>query len=116
MAWDLTVALWCAAADRLSAGVALLREQRQKQAVLVVKYLMASRKQLGYYALAPPPAVAFSRDPTAEELAKAIGGVNDAIDAATKEELKRAAKDDLDRENKTRSKAARLNQVEHELG
>jgi len=33
----------------------------------------------------------------------------------TKEELKRAAKDDLDRENETRSKAARLNQVEHEL-
>ena len=33
----------------------------------------------------------------------------------TKEELKRAAKDDLDRENESRSKAARLNQVEHEL-
>lgn len=65
----------------LARSVALAREQRQKQAVMVVKYFMEARKQFRYYALDDTllPAVTISDDPTPSELEQRIGQLGTAI-------------------------------------
>lgn len=63
----------------LARAAALISEQRQKQAALVIKYFMEERKQFSYYALAPAPALTFSDDPTSEELQVQMVALNTAI-------------------------------------
>ena len=63
----------------LARSVALLREQRQKQAVMVIKYFMEQRKQFRYYSLKEPAAVEFADDPTSWGIANEIVTLKTAI-------------------------------------